>query len=378
MLKICCIYLVCLIASLTAKAQTVAEYADYMQTQGMTPKEYIFEAFKKHDVVILGERDHRDTTQYELILDVLADPRFIDEVGYVYTEVGVVNRTESANLLIKGNYASYDEFYSAFVQFYRNMDYEILWEKYNASKFIRGLYAINKNLPMEKKITWGLTDRPWDWSKAVYEGGEYSYSTVYDHRDRYMANNFLDMYRAQPMRYARRKALIITNQPHAVNFKQKNVIRQGHYIKKELGKQVKIILMNWYTFYEETASLYADGAWDAAFELTGCKPVAVDFHGSPFGRAKDTEYGRWSKVADGMIFYVPFYKFVHVIGVAGVFGDDFIEEYKRRWKITKGDTITDEFVRNMQIWYNTSRSVSDDGEEELLMNQLQKKLAESE
>ncbi len=159
----------CLIVSVASKAQTVEEYVRYIQAKGMDPKEYVFEAFKKHDVVILGERDHRDTTQYDFILDVLADPRFIDEVGYVYTEVGVVNRTDDANRLIKGNYASHDEFYSAFVQFYRNMDYEILWEKYNASKFIRGLYAINKELPAEKKITWGLTDHPCNHGKTKSE-----------------------------------------------------------------------------------------------------------------------------------------------------------------------------------------------------------------
>ncbi len=366
------LFLMFFIASAIAKAQTVADYMEYMQTKGMDPKEYIFEAFKKHDVVILGERDHRDTTQYDFILDVLADPRFIDEVGYVYTEVGVNNQTENANRLIKGSYATDDEFYSAFVRFYRNMDYEILWEKYNASKFIRGLYVINKHLTEEKKITWGLTDRPWDWAKAVYEGGAYSYNTVYDHRDRYMAYNFLDMYRAQPLRNGRRKALIITNQPHAVNRKAK----QGYYIKKELGKQVKIVLMNWYNWLEDPSPLYADGAWDAAFERTGCKPVAVDFHGSPFGRVKDTDYGHWSKVADGMIFDVPFYKFERIIGIPGIFGNNFIEEFKRRSMITSGETVSDEVARNMQIWYNTSRSVTDDGSEELQMQQLRKMLAE--
>ncbi len=375
-MKFYLIICISLIATLATKAQSVADYAEYMQTKGMDPKEYIFEAFKKHDVVILGERDHRDTTQYDFFLDLLADPRFADEVGYVYTEVGVVNQTENANRLIKGSYASHDDFYSAFVRFYRDMDYEILWEKYNASKFIRGLYAINKNLPEEKKITWGLTDRPWDWSKAVYEGGEYSFRTVYDHRDRYMAENFLNMYRAQPLRNGRRKALVLTNQPHADNNKKE--AKQGYLIKKELGKQVKTVLMNWYNWYDDPSTLYADGAWDAAFERTGCKPVAVDLHGSPFGRVKDSEYGRWSKVADGMIFYVPFYKFECVIGIPGIFGDDFIEEFKRRQMITSGKTVSDEVARNMQIWYNTRRSVTDDGSEELQMGQLRKQLETSE
>ncbi len=370
----CCILFVCLIASVAAKAQTVAEYVDYMQQKGMEPKEYIFEAFRKHDVVILGERDHRDTTQYEFILDVLADPRFAEEVGYVYTEVGVVNQTENANRLVKGNYATYNDFHSAFVQFYRNMDYEILWDKYNAGKFIRGLYEINKTLPDERKITWGLTDRPWDWSKAVYDGGEYSYSTVYDHRDRQMAENFLDMYRAQPLRDGRRKALVLTNAPHAD--KSKAAKKEGYYITKALGKErVKVVMMNWYDFVGED-DLFADGAWDAAFERTGCKPVAVDFHGSPFGRVRQKNWGRWSKVADGMIFYVPFYRFVSVIGTPGIFGTDFVDEYKRRYAITRGEPLPDEDVGNARLYYNTVRTVPNSNYEERQMEQLQRKLAE--
>lgn len=81
-------------------AQTVDEYVEYIQEQGKDPKEYIFEKFKEVDVIILGERSYRDTTQYDLIMDILKDPRFAEDIGYVYTEVGVTNMTEAANRLI--------------------------------------------------------------------------------------------------------------------------------------------------------------------------------------------------------------------------------------------------------------------------------------
>ncbi len=366
--------LLCFIASAIAKTQSVEEFAGYMQNKGMEPKEYIFEAFRKHDVVILGERDHRDTTQYEFILDLLADPRFAEEIGYVYTEVGVVNQTEAANRLIKGSYATHDDFYAAFIQFYRNMDYEILWDKYNAAKFIRGLYAINKKLPAEKKLTWGLTDRPWDWEKAVYEGGEYSYSTTSEKRDRIMADNFLKMYRSQPLRNGQQKALIITNMPHAD--KSRRAKKEGYYITRALGQErVKVVMMNWYDFTGQD-DLFADGAWDAAFERMGCKPLAVDFHNSPFGRVKQKNWGRWNKVADGMIFYTPFYEFETLIGVPGIFGNDFAEEYKRRYAITHNAPFPDSSVERDQLYYNTLRSVpaTDNGEQQ--MEQLRKKMAE--
>ncbi len=132
-----CILFLCVVASVSVKAQTVAEYVDYMQQKGMEPKEYIFEAFTKHDVVIIGERDHRDTTQYEFILDVLTDPRFAEEVGYVYTEVGVINQKENANRLIKGSFATHDDFYAVYLKLARNLDYS-MWAMYNNYQFSRG------------------------------------------------------------------------------------------------------------------------------------------------------------------------------------------------------------------------------------------------
>ena len=65
----------------TTSAQTVDECVEYIQKQGKDPKEYVFEKFKEVDVIILGERDHRDTTQYDLIMDILKDPRFAENIG---------------------------------------------------------------------------------------------------------------------------------------------------------------------------------------------------------------------------------------------------------------------------------------------------------
>lgn len=52
---------------------------------------------------------------------------------------------------------------------------------------------------------------------------------------------------------------------------------QGYHIANKLGKKnVEIILFN--SFYPEyfnaNCQLFADGTWDAAFELTNCQPVA--------------------------------------------------------------------------------------------------------
>lgn len=94
----------------SVSAQSVlSEYVRCLD-EGEDPIEYVFNLFETSDVVILGERDHRDVTQYELINKLIADHRFAERIGYVYTEVGVVNMTERANKLIKGIFRTDDEY----------------------------------------------------------------------------------------------------------------------------------------------------------------------------------------------------------------------------------------------------------------------------
>lgn len=367
-------------SAVTVLSQTLADYVNYINEHGESPKEYIFERFKYVDVIILGERDHRDTTQYDLILDIIGDPRFSDNIGFVYTEVGVTNMTGEANNLIKDEYADDDDFYKAFLSFYREMDYENLWEKYNGYKFIRGLYDINRGLPIDRKITWGLTDRPWIWTQATYEDGEYNRYRVYQDRDRKMADNFLRLYGEQPVKNGRRKALVITNAPHAMKsatgYYKKNCSdhTQGSYIVKALGKKhVDVIMLNSYHMHDGY-ELFADGAWDAAFEITGCKPVAVSFRKTPFGQCKDPVLGggRWSRYADGLIFYVPFYKFKNIIGIPGILDNDFMDEYIRRDSIINNGKRPLDFEL-LKKWHNTTREVphnNDEGHKEQLQKWL--------
>jgi hypothetical protein len=98
--------------------ESIDSYVNFLKREHLSPKEYVLKLFETADIVILGERDHRDTTQYALILDILADERFIEYVGHIYTEVGVINMTERANALVRGVYSNQEEFNKAFVQYH--------------------------------------------------------------------------------------------------------------------------------------------------------------------------------------------------------------------------------------------------------------------
>jgi hypothetical protein len=97
----------------------------------------------------------------------MSDPRFIEKVGHVFTEVGVCNQTDNANRVLKNNYSSEDDFIHDLRNLYhRDIDYEIIWEKYNYWYFLNSIYRINKHLPQDQKITLHLTDIPFDWNEC--------------------------------------------------------------------------------------------------------------------------------------------------------------------------------------------------------------------
>lgn len=335
---------------------SVEEYADFLRSCPL-PLDYIFSLFEEADIVVIGERDHRDTTQYTLILDILSDPRFIRDVGYVYTEVGNVNRTDAANEFIKGDYTDQESFENAFNDYYRNENYEPLWEKYNRYQFLKGLYEINRKLTGSDKITLGLTDLSFDWNGMTRE--QYAdfvrlYSQSFSFRDSMMAVNFTRQYEEQPLRNGKRKALLITSAPHAEKLpeipvmisvknaegkmvsKRDTVRTQGYFLKRRYGNNCRILAMNFYRYKNKftpglPVALSGEGKWDAAFELTGCKPVGFNLDGNIFGNTPANYPGLvWEDIYDGYLFYEPFYRFVCAMGIPGVVDKPFSKELVKR------------------------------------------------
>ena len=331
--------------AITSYAQNseLNDYVNYIKGNNCNPVDYIFNLFEKSDIVVIGERDHRDTTQYELILDLLRDPRFAKEIGYVYTEVGCVNRTKNANKLLCGRYKSDKAFNEALYTYLRNEDFNPLWDKYNRVQFLRGLYEINRS--SKNKITLGLTDCNFSWKKikTAEEYRNFDYSPACAYRDSTMCFHFAKMYAKQKPKNGKRKALIITNHPHALNatFEGKDYHRQGKWLKERYGNDnVKIVMLNWteYTHSnDQQTPLVADGLWDAAFEVVDCQPFGMDIKDTPFGRIPyfNDRYGKmkWEDVADGIIYYKPCYEMVLTIGIPGIVSADFEEEFMRRIKI---------------------------------------------
>lgn len=74
-------------------------------------------------------------------------------------------------------------------------------------------------------------------------------------------------------------------------------------------------------------------------------------------------------MADGIIYYVPFYKHKHVIGIPGLIDDDFFKEYQRRDSITQNQLRPLE-RNNIKNWFNTTREIPHGKFEEIQKQQM--------
>lgn len=336
-----------IISKFSYSQSTVNEYYEFLKTQNQSPKEYIFKLFETNDIIILGERDHRDITQYDLILDILEDDRFIENIGHVYSEIGVVNRTEWGNQVVKGNFKNQKAFDKEFVKLYRELDYTPLWDKYNMIKYLKGVYKINKELQENKKIRIGFTDCAFEWegmTKEKYKEFEEKYLYGVNTRDSIMALNFASLYEKQIPINGKKKALYIQSRPHAEKidtiFVSQKIKKVGSYLKDKYTNQVKIVALNWYNWvpaewqsevwgYGHKVELSNEGKWDAAFELTENKSVGFSIKNTVFGKTNyDYPYNNpnmllYEDIIDGIIFYKAFYDFTCTRGIPKVVDREF-------------------------------------------------------
>ena len=345
--------ILCAFTAIALKAQppSIEALRTCAAEKGIPPKEYIFKLFEKSDIVVLGERDHRDTIQYDLIHDILADPRFAEQVGHVYTEVGSYNMTDDVNRLLQGVYPTEAVFMDSLYAYYRKSEtFYPIWEKSNRVKFLKGIYEVNRTSP--KKIKLGLTDCEFSWDeiRTVEDYKKFWKSPGLNDRDSVMAAHISEMYARQTPLNGKRKALVITNQPHAINYsmtlKKTNTVYgvQGWWMKKNFGEEkVKIVVLNWFDYNLFDGSNFpmtGDGHWDAAFELLQCRPFAIDLKNTPHGKTAynglaggTTSHVKekcWQDVADGLIYYAPLYDHVAAWGIEGLITKEFEPEIKRR------------------------------------------------
>ncbi len=329
----------------------IEPYVSFLQQQKQGPVDYIMGLFRSHDIVILCERDHRETTQYDLFFELVSDPRFIAQVGSVFTEVGTSSvREEMLEFLCSEN-LSEKEVEKAALDIWRNLTWTPLWQKRNFFDFLRKLHSLNGSLSAAEKVKLYPSDMPFSWdgmTKKKYQ----AFRDRLGDRDRIMAKQITgELKKIATSGAKRKKALVIMNYRHAFNDRFKDA-RQGQgkdnvgrYLFEAHPGKVANVMINSFAFQKKSTDrrpvpkMIQDGRWDAAFEVAGNRNLGFDFADSPFG---DDSFDYWpssargvkyQNVFTGFVFYGALEELVVAGGIPGVLDGGFDKVLIERYAI---------------------------------------------
>jgi hypothetical protein len=297
----------------------VKPYIDFLNTNSMPPKDYILDLFKNYDIVILQETYHGESTQWDMIFDIVSDSVFINSVGNIFTEYGSAIHQNKIDTFLNTVFLSDTilEQETACLMNYMSGGFYY---------FIKNLNILNSKLPDTLKIREHYTDViDWDYFPS------FLITQADNRRDSLMAQITVDWYYKQVADGERHKCLVVTNTRHAMGYnggieKVKNEPKffhltdgnQGQYIWEKFPKKTATVMqiynVNSRSFFLPVSQQINKGKWDLAFELNGNKPTAFNLKNSPFGNdffdayplrgAKTTL--KYEDIFTGLIFNKPF------------------------------------------------------------------------
>ena len=352
-------YIILIFVLVACKAYTqnsnwhVDAYTTFLQGEHASAKDYILGLFTQYDIVILCERDHREMTQYELILDILTDERFIKEVGVAYFEIGNTEYNDSINAFLHNTTLSSDEVAQNVLHFHRNIYGAGLWEKSNYSILLQGVHDINSRLADEDMIEIYGLEKGVNWDKATeYDILRRNVCTNAQYRDAILAENFCNYHHYSTTG----KALVVLNYRHAFTRDIANRDNAARHIKDRYGRRVANVLINTFALSPRGEFVaIKNGMWDAAFVTTHKTDIGFDLADTPFG---DDNFDfipiathlRYCDFFTGMVYYTPFAQLRVTTGLPNFIDDDFALEVQRRYAL-EGNIAPD--VEILKEQYNT-------------------------
>ncbi|MCC8145025.1 MAG: hypothetical protein LIO93_01005 [Bacteroidales bacterium] len=129
----------------------IKPYIEFLENNAMvSAKDYVLSMFKDNDIVILCERHHEEITQYDLFLEIIQDPYFIENVGVLFTEVGSRILNPDLNLFLQNSNLTTEQIEKEVLNFQRQCMFAV-WDKSNFAYFIRGIHTINAEIKHNKK-----------------------------------------------------------------------------------------------------------------------------------------------------------------------------------------------------------------------------------
>ena len=355
--------------------KAIEEYVRFLETQKQTPADYIMGLFDKYDIVVLCERAHPETTQYDMIFQLASDTRFQQRVGHIFPECGSVSLRPAVEELLTNDTLSNEQAQQKLREIYRNFDFMVVWDKTNSYDFLQRIYKLDRTLPKESRVHIWPCDVESDWTKITKD----NYGQVQQQlgqRDKIMADNmavkFNEILKSPG---SQKKALVIMNYRHAFTHfrlerggKVKNIENMTGFLMAAYPGKVANVMINGTGLLmgdrnnPAGATAIQNGKWDAAFAVAGNPDCGFDFKGSPFGKDPFDYFPfpipvtyTYQDVFTGFVFYKPLNEHRMSFGVPDIFDPAFAAELVRRCQITGRTGSTEELTKEVQQWVATIR-----------------------
>lgn len=343
----------------------IPKYVDHIKNHGQRPADYIMSLFETNDIVVLCERVHQETTQYDMINDLISDPRFKEKVGHIFTELGSSSlKSNFETYLIEDQSEGLE--YEQLIHIARNFSYFPVWDKTNFFNFLKNTNLLNTGLEENYKIHIYPSDVSFIWKNMNREKYVEFQKKLVD-RDKIIAEQIIEVFDSiVSSDHKRKKALVILNYRHAfphMIIKRGDRTRQfsntGGYLMAAYPGIVANVLINSIlllpgtTDYSAAFTAICDGKWDAAFAVLGNPETGFAFQGSPFGEDSfdyfpiETGY-KYQEMFSGMIFYKKIEDHVMSKGIPGLLNKLFIEELIERYQISGDKRSSDEIKSQIE------------------------------
>ncbi len=186
----------------------------FLEKQHPRPVDYILSLFEKRDLVVFCERFHAEVTQYDLLYDLVSDPRFQNEVRHVFTEVGTAALRPLVESFLTDDTLSEAQVNEKLRYIAQHFDFEPVWEKTNIFDFLRKLHYLNRSLTRDRRIHVYPSGIEFDWDQTTQESWA-QFKQQLGRRDRIMAGNIISRFNALRQSAGHAKALVIMNYRHA-------------------------------------------------------------------------------------------------------------------------------------------------------------------
>ncbi len=352
----------------------ISRYVAFLKEQNQAPTDYILALFRTHYFVILCERNHAEATQYDMIFEVVRDPRFQKEVQHVFTEIGAAALGRYIDTFLMDDQLSEEQVNAKLRYIALNGNYYAApWDRTNYYDFLKRVHALNCSLPKERRVHIYPADLDFNWTNATKRSWARFVDKAGERRDKLMAEHVLSKFKQLRQADGQAKALVIMNYRHAFpeleafSKKEQNTAAflMGAYPGRVANVTINTVapepLSARRPINHDHQRLFIPvqaGKWDAAFAVLGNPNLGFDFNGSPMGEDAFDLFpyrrieARYREVFTGFVFYKPLREHRLSFGFPkGMLDDLLVDEVLKRSRLL-GKPDSREGIEN---YYGTIR-----------------------